>query len=99
MPPHQGEHLQAYMDEFVFRLNRRRSRSRGMLFYRFLELSVGHAPVRYRELIANPQPSGVSGRPPSAGGRPPSLERPYPDRPWRKAKHDKYDSMDTPGPR
>jgi hypothetical protein len=67
-----------------------------MLFYRVFALTVGHAPVRYRELIANPRPSGVSGRPPSARGSPPSWERPYPDRPWRKAKHDKYDSMDTP---
>jgi len=91
-----GEHLPAYMDAFVFRFYRRRSRSRGLLFYRVLELAVGHAPVRYRELIANPQPRGVSGRPPSARGRPPSLERPYPDRPWRKAKSDKYDYMDTP---
>jgi hypothetical protein len=26
--------LTSYLDEFVFRFNRRRSRSRGMLFYR-----------------------------------------------------------------
>ena len=35
---HQGavshEHLDYYLDEFVFRFNRRRSRSRGKLFYR-----------------------------------------------------------------
>ena len=46
---HQGSvdaaHLQSYLDEFVFRFNRRRSRSRGMLFYRVLELAVAHAPV------------------------------------------------------
>jgi len=52
---HQGSvdatHLQSYLDEFVFRFNRRRSRSRGMLFYRVLELAVAHTPVRYRDLI------------------------------------------------
>jgi ISXO2-like transposase domain/Sigma-70 region 2 len=44
---HQGSvdeaHLQSYLDEFVFRFNRRRSRSRGLVFYRVLELAVGHA--------------------------------------------------------
>ena len=28
------EHLQYYLDEFTFRFNRRRSRARGLLFYR-----------------------------------------------------------------
>ena len=41
---HQGAvepaHLQSYLDEFVFRFNRRRSRSRGMVFYRVLELAA-----------------------------------------------------------
>jgi len=41
-------HLTSYLDEFVFRFNRRRSRSRGMLFYRVLELAATHDPVRYR---------------------------------------------------
>ncbi|MDQ3526583.1 MAG: IS1595 family transposase [Actinomycetota bacterium] len=49
---HQGavevEHLAGYLDEFCFRFNRRRSRSRGLLFYRVLELAIGHDPVRYR---------------------------------------------------
>lgn len=55
---HQGsvadEHLHSYPNEFVFRFNRRISRSRGILFYRVLELAIGHSPVRYHELIANP---------------------------------------------
>ncbi|EQD69695.1 hypothetical protein B1A_06739, partial [mine drainage metagenome] len=41
---HQGApdvaHLPNYLNEFVFRFNRRTSRSRGMLFYRLLELAV-----------------------------------------------------------
>jgi transposase-like protein len=48
---HQGSvdaaHLPNYMNEFVFRFNRRRSSSRGLLFYRALELAVDHDPVRF----------------------------------------------------
>ena len=76
-------HLQSYLNEFVFRFNRRRSRSRGMLFYRVLQLGVAHAPVRYRDLVADPQPKRVPPRPPTARGHPPSMERPRADRPWR----------------
>jgi len=84
---HQGSfdqaHLPSYLNEFVFRFNRRRSRSRGMVFYRVLELAVGHGPVRYRELVKHPRPR-PSRRPPSrTRGRPPSLERQAADRPWR----------------
>jgi transposase-like protein len=46
---HQGsigkEYLQSYLDEFVFRFNRRSSRSRGLLFYRLLQQAVAHEPV------------------------------------------------------
>jgi transposase-like protein len=84
---HQGSvdeaHLQSYLNEFVFRFNRRGSRSRGMLFYRVLELAVGHDPVRYRELVANPQPKKTPPRPPGERGHPPSMDRPLADRPWR----------------
>jgi len=75
--------LQSYLDEFVFRFNRRCSRSRGMLFYRVLELAVAHAPVRYRDLVADPQPKRVPPKPPSSPGHPPSLDRPRANRPWR----------------
>ena len=55
---HQGSvdpaHLQDYLDEFVFRFNRRTSRSRGLVFRRVLELAVTHEPVRYRELVLKP---------------------------------------------
>lgn len=86
---HQGAveaaHLAAYLNEFVFRFNRRRSRSRGMLFYRVLELAVGHEPVRYQNLIAEPRHKEVPPAPPQRRGHPPSLERPQADRPWRRA--------------
>lgn len=89
---HQGSvdeaHLLSYLNEFVFRFNRRRSRSRGLVFYRVLELAVGHEPVRYQDLIANPQPRAVPPTPPQAHGNPPSLERPPANRPWRTADQD-----------
>ncbi len=71
------------IDEFVFRFNRRRSRSRGPLFYRVLQLAVAHEPVRYRDLIAHPQPQQMPRKPPGARGHPPTLERPPAGRPWR----------------
>jgi transposase-like protein len=86
---HQGSvddpHLASYLNEFVFRFNRRRSGSRGMVFYRVLELAVAHAPVRYRDLIATQRPRKVSPKPPHAYGHPPSLQRPPANRPWRAA--------------
>lgn len=49
---HQGSvtatHLDAYLDEFAFRFNRRKSRSQGMLFYRLLENAVVTQPTRFR---------------------------------------------------
>ena len=84
---HQGSvdeaHLPAYLNEFVFRFNRRRSRSRGLVFYRVLELATAHDPVRFRDLIANPQADRRPFVPPGRRGRPPSLDRPRANRPWR----------------
>ena len=57
---HQGAadstHMSHYLNEFVFRFNRRRSRSRGMVFYRVLELAVAHEPMRFQDLIASRRP-------------------------------------------
>lgn len=44
--------LDAYLDEFVFRFNRRSSRSRGMLFYRLLQQAVATEPVTYDDVVA-----------------------------------------------
>jgi transposase-like protein len=49
--PHQ---LDAYLDEFTFRFNRRASRSRGLLFYRLLEQAVVTAPTTYANIAAQP---------------------------------------------
>lgn len=45
------EHLQYYLDEFTFRFNRRRSKARGMLFYRLLQQSVNTDPHPLADLI------------------------------------------------
>jgi transposase-like protein len=86
---HQGSvddaHLPAYLDEFVFRFNRRTSRSRGLVFYRLLELAVGHEPVRYRDLILDPRPKTNPPTAPGGRGHPPTLERAPANRPWRAA--------------
>jgi len=84
---HQGAvdtaHLPGYLNELVFRFNRRKSRSRGLVFHRVLELAIDHDPVRYRDLIKNPRPGTVTRRPPATRGRPPTLQRPRASRPWR----------------
>ena len=67
------------------RFNRRRSASRGLVFYRLLELAVGHDPVRYRDLIVR-QRSKAPPAPPGTRGHPPSLERSGANRPWRAAE-------------
>lgn len=86
---HQGSvdsaHLASYLNEFMFRFNRRRSRSRGMVFYRVLELAVAHEPVRYNDLVAAQRSRAVPPRPPRASGHPPSLDRPPANRPWRNS--------------
>jgi transposase-like protein len=52
---HQGavsaRHLDYYLDEFTFRFNRRRSRARGLLFYRLLQQAVNVDPVPYHSLV------------------------------------------------
>jgi len=52
---HQGgisvRQLDFYLDEFVFRFNRRHSRSRGLLFYRLLEQAVQVDPVPTRKIV------------------------------------------------
>jgi transposase-like protein len=49
---HQGaishQHLVYYLDEFTFRFNRRRSKSRGKLFFRLVEQALATAPEPYR---------------------------------------------------
>jgi transposase-like protein len=55
MGTHQGavslEHLDYYLDEFTFRFNRRKSRSRGKLFFRLLPQAVAVDPVPYKSMV------------------------------------------------
>jgi hypothetical protein len=92
---HQGavgaEHLEGYLNEFVFRFNRRSSRSRGMLFYRLLELAIAHEPVRYREMVKQRRPRSTPPTPPGTRGKPSSIARGRVDHPWRK-RADPYSS-------
>ena len=52
---HQGavshKHLDYYLDEFTFRFNRRRSRSRGKLFYRLAQQAVAVGPASYDVIV------------------------------------------------
>jgi transposase-like protein len=54
---HQGAvasaHLQAYLDEFSFRFNRRLSQHRGILFYRLMQQAVTLRPLPIRSLYAS----------------------------------------------
>ncbi|MCH7656956.1 MAG: IS1595 family transposase [Bacteroidetes bacterium] len=43
--------LISYLDEYVFRYNRRTSKSRGLLFKRVMEQAVLHKPVKYTEIM------------------------------------------------
>jgi len=53
---HQGaisrEYLDYYLDEFVFRFNRRSSRSPGRLLYRLVQRAVAVEPARYHSIVA-----------------------------------------------
>ena len=65
---HQGavsfKHLDYYLDEFTFRFNRRRSRSRGKLFFRLVQQAVAVEPSTYASMIrdapAKPQDIGAT---------------------------------------
>jgi transposase-like protein/DNA-directed RNA polymerase subunit RPC12/RpoP len=57
---HQGSvrlsHLQAYLEEYTFRFNRRNAAKRGLLFYRLLENAMRVAPTTYNDLLGHPKP-------------------------------------------
>lgn len=62
---HQGAvtpaHLQAYLDEFAFRFNRRLSQHRGKLFHRLIQQAVTGRPPAVKDLyVTKPQSVGVT---------------------------------------
>ncbi len=89
---HQGSfeeaHLQAYLDEFTFRFNRRKSTHRGMLFYRLIEQCVAMHPRSFRELVATPKPKdarqGFAVPSNLRNKAPASLDISVPSHPWRR---------------
>jgi transposase-like protein len=60
------KHLDYYLDEFTFRFNGRRSKSRGKLFFRLAQQAVAVDPVPYH-LIVHPTSKGVKARPQHIG--------------------------------
>ena len=81
-----SEHLQEYLDEYVFRFNRRSSRHRGLLFLRLLQRAVATRPVIYKDLIRlpTPKPSPPTGVP-GPHRKPGSLNITPTYHPWRDA--------------
>ena len=55
MGTHQGavshKHLDYYLDEFTFRFNRRKSASRGKLFFRLAQQAVAVGPASYDDIV------------------------------------------------
>jgi transposase-like protein len=85
---HQGaveaDHLQAYLNEFAFRFNRRHSEFRGLLFRRLLEQAVQVEPVSYRSLVVNPSTTATEIHPPGKHRpHPSSISGTSPGHPWR----------------
>lgn len=77
------EHLQAYLDEFVFRFNRRHASQRGLLFYRLLEQAVRTGPLTYDQIVAVPAPRKAVLPPVGRRRTPASLAVEPLNRPWR----------------
>ena len=58
---HQGavapRHLPYYLDEFTFRFSRRKSKSRGKLFFRLMQQAVSTPPATYDTMVKLPKPA------------------------------------------
>lgn len=78
------EHIQAYFDEWVFRFNRRHSRSRGLLFHTLLRYAVAGEPVTYQSLRKTGRTHAPPPQAPGPRTPPPSLDVGHPETPWRQ---------------
>lgn len=71
MGTHQGavshKHLDYYLDEFTFRFNRRRSKSRGKLFFRLVQQAVAVEPVPLDRIVHPTPATKPKTRPQSVG--------------------------------
>lgn len=79
------EHLPAYFDEWVFRFNRRRSRSRGLLFHRLMAQAATGDALTYNDLRKAGRTRPAPSRPPAARSLPPSLDLGRVGLPWRSS--------------
>ena len=65
---HQGsvsqKHLDYYLDEFTFRFNRRRSKSRGKLFFRLAQQALAVDPTPYKRIV---RPTSRKAKPQAVG--------------------------------
>lgn len=82
------EHLQAYLDEYVFRFNRRHSRYKSLRFFRLVQRAVGVPATPYKDLslIKRPKsqgkhPGGVTGPRRQSG----TMDTPIHHYPWRES--------------
>jgi hypothetical protein len=70
MGTHQGavshKHLDYYLDEFTFRFNRRRSKSRGKVFFRLAQQAVAVDPVTHYRIV-HPPSAKTKAKPQSVG--------------------------------
>ncbi len=75
------EHMQAYLDEWVFRFNRRNARSRGLLFHTLLQQALEGKPMTYNSMRktgrTRPRPQPIQG----VRETPPSLDVGHPELP------------------
>ena len=59
-PPRRGgtpQHLPYYLDEYTFRFNRRKSKSRGKLFFRLMQQAAATSPQTYDTLVGRTKSS------------------------------------------
>lgn len=71
MGTHQGavshKHLDYYLDEYTFRFNRRKSKSRGKLFFRLAQQAVAVGPAPYDDIVHQRRRTAQKARPQAVG--------------------------------
>ncbi|MGP9729028.1 IS1595 family transposase [Glutamicibacter sp. AOP3-A1-12] len=83
----QSEQLQGYLDEFIYRFNRRHAQSRELVFFRLLEASVEAGPSSYQDIARVHRRTGTISRvgPTTEYYAPRSLANLSIARPWRSS--------------
>jgi len=84
-----SEHLQGYLDEYIFRFNRRKAANRGLLFMRLLQKCVESTPLTYQEItgINRPKPESAT-IPKTRHRRPGTLQTEQQLHPWKHKRMD-----------